>query len=88
MFKSYKTHSFINGLRFSISKTLKENRVKFIITLILSIIAISVGVFVAIRYSNNSSLSSLQEISLDDFKSGFVGSSSAFFSRTLYLLML
>ena len=39
----------------------------------------------AIRYSNNSSLSSLQEISLDDFKSGFVGSSSAFFSRTLSL---
>lgn len=85
MFKSYKTHSFINGLRFSISKTLKENRVKFIITLILSIIAISFGVFVAIRHSNNSSLSSLQEISLDDFKSGFVGSSSAFFSRTLSL---
>ena len=85
MFKSYKTHSFINGLRFSISKTLKENRVKFIITLILSIIAISVGVFVVIRHSNNSSLSSLQEISLDDFKSGFVGSSSAFFSRTLSL---
>lgn len=85
MFKSYKSHSFINGLRFSVSKTLRENRAKFIITLILCIVAISVGVFVAIRHSNNSSLSSLQEISLDDFKSGFVGSSSAFFSRTLSL---
>lgn len=76
----------MNGLRFSISKTLKENRAKFFLSIILSLIAISVGVFVAIRY-NGESLSSLQEISLDDFKSGFVGSSSCFFSRTLSLFI-
>ena len=81
----YKSHSFINGLRFSCVKAMKENRIKFIITLILVLIAISAGVFVAIKNTANSSLSSLQEISLDDFASGFVGSSSAFFSRTLSL---
>lgn len=81
----YKSHSFINGLRFSCVKAMKENRVKFILTLILVLIATSAGVFVAIKNTANSSLSSLQEISLDDFASGFVGSSSAFFSRTLSL---
>lgn len=81
----YKSHSFINGLRFSCVKAMKENRIKFIITLVLVLIAISAGVFVAIKNTANSSLSSLQEISLDDFASGFVGSSSAFFSRTLSL---
>ena len=81
----YKSHSFINGLRFSCVKAMKENRIKFILTLILVLIAISAGVFVAIKNTANSSLSSLQEISLDDFASGFVGSSSAFFSRTLSL---
>ena len=81
----YKSHSFINGLRFSCVKAMKENRIKFIITLILVLIATSAGVFVAIKNTANSSLSSLQEISLDDFASGFVGSSSAFFSRTLSL---
>lgn len=85
MLKSYKSHSFINGLRFSCVKAMKENRIKFIITLVLVLIAISAGVFVAIKNTANSSLSSLQEISLDDFASGFVGSSSAFFSRTLSL---
>ena len=81
----YKSHSFINGLRFSCVKAMKENRIKFILTLVLVLIAISAGVFVAIKNTANSSLSSLQEISLDDFASGFVGSSSAFFSRTLSL---
>ena len=85
MLRSYKSHSFINGLRFSCVKAVRENRVKFIISLILILIAISVGVFVAIKYNNSKSLSSLQEINLDDFKSGFVGPSSAFFSRTLSL---
>ena len=85
MLKSYKSHSFINGLRFSCSRTLKENRGKFILTLILVIIAISAGIFVAIKHSNSESLSRLQEISLDDFKNGLVGSSSAFFSRMLSL---
>lgn len=83
----YKSHSFINGLRFSCVKAMKENRIKFIITLILVLIAISAGVFVAIKNTANSSLASLQEISLDDFASGFVGSSSAFFSRTLSLII-
>lgn len=85
MLKSYKSHSFINGLRFSCSRTLRENRGKFILTLILVLIAIFAGIFVAIKYSGSESLSRLQEISLDDFKSGFVGSSSAFFSRMLSL---
>lgn len=85
MIKSYKSHSFINGLRFSCTQTLKENRIKFIITIILVLISLSAGIFVAIKYSGSANLSRLQEISLDDFKSGFAGSSSAFFSRMLSL---
>ncbi len=85
MLKSYKSHSFINGLRFSCTRTLKENRGKFLLTIILVLIAMSAGIFVAIKYSGSESLSRLQEISLDDFKNGLVGSSSAFFSRMLSL---
>ncbi len=85
MLKSYKSHSFINGLRFSIARTVKESRGKFLLTLTLSLIAIFVGIFVAIKYSNSESLSRLQEISIDGYLSGFSGSSSAFFSRTLSL---
>lgn len=87
MIKSYKTHSFINGLRFSCSRTLRENKMRFFVILFIVLITISAGVFVAIKNSSNSTLYSLQEISLDDFKSGFVGSSSAFFSRTISLLI-
>ena len=85
MIKSYKTHSFINGLRFSCSRTLRENKMRFFIILFIVLITISAGVFVAIKNSSNNTLYSLQEISLDDFKSGFVGSSSAFFSRIISL---
>lgn len=85
MIKSYKTHSFINGLRFSCSRTLRENKMRFFIILFIVLITISAGVFVAIKNSSNNTLYSLQEISLDDFKNGFVGSSSAFFSRTISL---
>ena len=85
MLKSYKSHSFINGLRFSIARTVKESRGKFLLTLTLSLIAIFVGIFVAIKYSNSESLSRLQEISIDGYLSGFSVSSSAFFSRTLSL---
>ena len=85
MLKSYKSHSFINGLRFSCARTLKENRGKFLLTIILVLIAMFAGIFVAIKYSGSENLSRLQEISLDDFKSGLVGSYSAFFSRLLSL---
>lgn len=85
MLKSYKSHSFINGLRFSCARTLKENRGKFLLTIILVLVAMFAGIFVAIKYSGSENLSRLQEISLDDFKSGLVGSSSAFFSRLLSL---
>ena len=87
MVKSYKTHSFINGLRFSCVNTLKENRVKLIISFILVFTAICTGVFIAIKSKNAYELGMLQEIDLDDFYLGVAASSSAFFSRTISLLV-
>lgn len=85
MIKSYKTHSFVNGLRFSCVSALKHNKFKLILTFAFVLIAIFTGVFVAIKSNNCYHLGQLQEISVGDFYSGFVASSSAFFSRTLSL---
>ncbi len=87
MVKSYKAHSFVNGLRFSISNAIKENKAKIIISFVLILIAISVGVFVAIRSNNNCSLYYIREISLDSFYSGFAASSSAFVSRSISIIV-
>lgn len=85
MIKSYKSHSFVNGLKFTCSRAMKENRAKFLFTVFGVIIAIFTGIFIAIKFNNACSLSKLQEIDLDNFYVGFTGSSSAFFSRTLSL---
>lgn len=87
MVKSYKTHSFINGLRFSCVSALKENKGKLILSFILVFTAICTGVFIAIKSNNAYELGRLQDISLDDFYSGIAASSSAFFSRSLSLVV-
>lgn len=66
---------------------LKENRVKLIISFILVFTAICTGVFIAIKSKNAYELGMLQEIDLDDFYLGVAASSSAFFSRTISLLV-
>ncbi len=76
----------MNGLRFSCVNALKANRVKIVVTAILILIAISTGVFVAIK-SKGSDLCNLQEISLSDFYSGFVASASAFGARCFSLVV-
>lgn len=83
MVKSYKTHSFFNGLKFSCANTLRENKIKILITFALVLIAISTGVFIAVK--SHSHLGRLQEISVDGFLSGFTASSSAFFQRCFSL---
>ncbi len=87
MVKSYKMHSFINGLKFSCIKALRENRLKIFLSIIISLVAIFTGVFVAIKSNNNCTLSQLREICLGDFYDGIVGTSSAFMSRTISLLI-
>lgn len=54
---------------------------------VMILIAICTGIFVAIKSNNNFSLGCLQEIDIGDFYSGFVASTSAFFSRTLSLVV-
>ncbi len=85
MIKSYKTHSFFNGLRFSCVNAIKANKLKIILTLTFVLIAMCTGVFIAIKSNRAFELCQLTEISLGDFYSGFVASSSAFFSRSLSL---
>ncbi|MBP3431820.1 MAG: hypothetical protein J6K39_03090 [Clostridia bacterium] len=87
MVKSYKTHSFVNSFRFSCVNAIKENKIKILVTFALILIAISTGVFVAIKSNANCSLERLQEICLEDFLSGFAASSSAFMSRCFSLLV-
>ena len=73
------------NFKYSLLSALKEKKWKLFISIIISVIAIFTGVFIAIKYNNSERLASLQEISLDKFLSGFAGSSSAFFSRTISL---
>ncbi len=87
MVKSYKAHSFIEGVRFSCVSAIKENKVKLFVTLIFVMISIFTGVFIAIKSNNACTLGNLQEINLTDFYTGFVASSSAFFARSLSLVV-
>lgn len=87
MAKSYKSHSFINGLKFSCLKSLRENRMKIILSVLVALVAIFTGIFVAIKSNNNCTLSTLREICLGDFYNGIVGTSSAFTTRTLSLVI-
>ena len=87
MVKSYKTHSFVDGLRFSCVNAIKANKVKIFVTFIFVLIAIFTGVFIAIKANNARDLCNLREINLDNFRSGFSASSSAFFSRSFSLLI-
>lgn len=90
--KNYKAYSFSSGLKYSISKTIDENKGKIVLTIALVLISIFTGVFVAIKTNSSFGLGQLQEISLTDFYTGFVASSSAFtsrfFSHLLNLLLL
>ena len=85
MIKSYKSQSFVSGLRFSCQNTIRQNKWKIICTLALCLVAICTGVFVAIKSHSNYNLGCLQEINLGNFYTGFAASSSAFLSRTLSL---
>lgn len=85
MVKSYKSQSFMNGLKFSCINAIRANKIKLIISFIFIVVAISTGVFVAIRSHRNCSLYCLQEINLESFYTGFAASSSAFFSRCFSL---
>ncbi len=85
MVKSYKSHSFVDGLRFSCVNAIKANNVKIFVSFALVLIAISTGVFVAIKTSNAHDLCNLREIDLDSFHTGFAASSSAFFARSCSL---
>ena len=87
MGKSYKTHSFLDGLRFSCVNAIKTNKIKILISFALVLIAISTGIFIAIKNSHSCNLGQLKEICLVDFASGFAASSSAFFSRCFSLLV-
>lgn len=77
--------TFKSGLKFSCLNAVKANKMKIIITLAIILIGICTGVFVAIKSNNSCNLSRLQDISLANFYSGFVLSTSAFFMRYLSL---
>lgn len=87
MVKSFKTNAFFSGLKFSCVNALKASKIKLLLIVLLSAVAMGMGVFIAIKTNNNFDLYRLQEINLDSFYSGFTASSSAFFSRSLSLLI-
>ena len=87
MVKSYKTHSFVDGLRFSCVNAIKANKVKIFVTFVFVLIAIFTGVFIAVKANNAYELCNLREINLDGFYSGFAASSSAFFARSFSLVV-
>jgi hypothetical protein len=87
MKKSYRMQSFVDGLRFSCESAIKENKMKIVLSFALILVAISTGVFVAIKSNNACELGRLQEINLSNFYSGVTASSSAFFARSFSLLI-
>lgn len=87
MVKSYKSQSFINGLRFSCVNAIKANKIKIFVSFIFVLIAISTGVFIAVKANISRDLCNLREINLDNFRTGFAASSSAFFARSCSLLV-
>lgn len=87
MVKSYKTHSFVDGLRFSCVNAIKANKVKIFVTFVFVLIAIFTGIFIAVKANNAYELCNLREINLDGFYSGFAASSSAFFARSFSIVV-
>ena len=85
--KNYKAYSFSNGIKFSIAKSIGENKGKIFLSIALILVSIFTGVFVAIKTNSSFGLGQLQEINLSDFYTGFVASSSAFASRFFSLLI-
>ena len=83
MFKSYKAHNFVNGLRFSCVKSFKESRFKIIISLSLIFIAFLTGVFVAIKL-----ITVVSDYCLANFSNGILGSMSVFMSRLTSLVFI
>lgn len=77
----------MNGLKFSISNSIRQNKGKAILSFSLVLVAIFTGVFIAIKANNNFNLGQLREINLEDFYCGLAGSSSAFLARTLSLFV-
>lgn len=87
MVKSFRARGAANELKFSCANAVRANKVKFFIISALVLLAIAVGVFVAVKSHKNYTLYNLREINLDNFYSGVVASSSAFLSRCLSLLV-
>ncbi len=74
-----------NGLKFSFLNAMKANKIKIIITFAIILVGIFTGIFVAIKSDKTFSLELLQDISLKNYYSGFVLSTSTFFIRYLSL---
>ncbi len=87
MSKSNFIHSFFNGCKRSLADAVRANKIKLIVTFMFVLVAISTGIFVAIKCHYNFSLGRLQEINLDNFYSGVAASSSAFFQRCISLVV-
>ena len=87
MIKSYKTHSFLSGLKFTCSNVIKENKGKLLLTFLLVGSSIVIGIVLGVRRNNCYNIGILQEINLENFYSGFAASSSAFASRCLSLVV-
>lgn len=87
MGKSYKSHAFFDGIKYSCQNALKQNKIKLIVTLCFVLASICTGIFVAIKANNSYNLSKLQEIDLCDYYSGAVATASAFMSRSFSLLI-
>lgn len=88
MFKSYKAHNFVNGLRFSCVKSFKESRFKIIISLSLIFIAFLTGVFVAIKLKKVADITAVSDYCLANFSNGILGSMSVFMSRLTSLVFI
>lgn len=87
MVKSFRARGAFNELKFSCGNAVRANKIKFLVISALVLVAMAIGIFVAVKSHKNYELYNLREINLDSFYSGVVASSSAFLSRCLSLLV-
>lgn len=83
----YRSFSFAEGLKLSVQSAIKANKIKLIAIFALVLVAMSTGIFVALKSNSTGTLYRLQDINLDSFSKGVAATSHAFFGRTISITL-
>ncbi len=85
MKKTYKGQSIFSEIKYTLSDCFRQNKLKFIISGCVLLIALLTGIIIAIKHYDSSSIH-LSNYGLVNFKGGIL--SSSFFSRLFSMLLI